>query len=154
MDLSDIISAKQVAPHFKARCKKQALEALAEFAAGMIDGDASALLSALQERERLGSTGMGGGVAIPHGRVAGLSRIYGFLALLDEPIDFEAVDGEPVDIIFLLLTPDQFGAEHLKALARISRVLRDRSVCESLRGAQSAEAAHAILAIKATSDAA
>ncbi|GAB4517178.1 MAG: PTS IIA-like nitrogen regulatory protein PtsN [Parvularculaceae bacterium] len=154
MDLTDIISVKQVAPHFKARCKKQALEALAGFAAEAIGGDPAELLRTLQERERLGSTGMGGGVAIPHGRLPGLSRIYGFLALLDEPIDFEAVDGEPVDIIFLLLTPDQSGAEHLKALARISRVLRDRQVCEALRGARSAEAALAILSLRATSDAA
>ena len=154
MDLSDIISAKQIALHLKAGCKKQALEAIANFAAKTAGLEPSALLRALQERERLGSTGMGGGVAIPHGRIKDLPQIYGFLALLDTPIDFEAVDGEPVDIIFLLLTPDRAGAEHLKALACISRALRDRNICSALRGAESAEVAHAILALRTTSNAA
>ena len=154
MEISDLLSPKRIAPHFKAKCKKQALEALAEFAARALGIDGDQTLHRLQERERLGSTGVGGGVGIPHGKLEELDGIYGFLALLDEPIDFDSVDDEPVDIIFLLLTPEGAGADHLKALARVSRVLRDGGVCEALRGAEASEAAFAVLTAKETSNAA
>ncbi|HWI80093.1 MAG TPA: PTS sugar transporter subunit IIA, partial [Ramlibacter sp.] len=94
---------------------------------------------------RLGSTGVGYGVAIPHGKLPGLKRLYGFFARLASPIDFEAVDDQPVDLVFLLLAPETAGADHLKALARISRLLRDRETCEKLRGSDSGDAIYALL---------
>jgi len=99
----------------------------------------------LLQRERLGSTGLGQGIAIPHGKVPGLKGIIGIFARLAEPIDFDAVDGEPVDIVFLLLAPEGAGADHLKALARISRLLRERSAVEKLRASRDAAALYAVL---------
>jgi nitrogen PTS system EIIA component len=101
---------------------------------------------ALTERERLGSTGFGKGVAIPHGKVEGLSRVFGYFARLAQPIDFHAVDGMPVDLVFLLLSPPDAGADHLKALAQVSRMLRDRHTVDKLRGARSKDAIYALLA--------
>jgi PTS system nitrogen regulatory IIA component len=96
-------------------------------------------------RERLGSTGVGRGVAIPHGKLAKLDRLVGLFARLDKPIDFEALDGEPVDLIFLLLAPEGAGADHLKALARIARLLRDEKIAEQLRAARDESALRALL---------
>src|SRR5215471_547656 len=103
------------------------------------------IYDALAERERLGTTGIGNGVAIPHCRLAELTRLYGLFARLERPIPYEAIDDEPVDLLFLLLAPADAGAEHLKALARVSRLLRDRAMCEKLRGANSADALYALL---------
>jgi nitrogen PTS system EIIA component len=108
----------------------------------------------LLERERLGSTGIGSGTAVPHGRIADLPRIQGFFARLEKPVDFEAIDDRPVDLVFVLLTPDAAGADHLKALARISRLMRDRGFCEKLRGTDRADALYALLTDRAASHAA
>ena len=93
------------------------------------------ILETILGRERLGTTGVGQGVAIPHGRLEKIDRLYGLFAKLDEPIDFESIDDQPVDLIFMLLAPESAGADHLKALAKVSRLLRDRAMCEKLRGA-------------------
>jgi PTS system nitrogen regulatory IIA component len=108
--------------------------------------DAKLITHALTERERLGSTGFGRGVAIPHGKIEGLSRVFGYFARLTQPIDFQAVDNLPVDLVFLLLSPPDSGADHLKALAQVSRALRDRQNVEKLRGARSKDAIYALLA--------
>jgi PTS system nitrogen regulatory IIA component len=103
------------------------------------------IYDALAERERLGTTGIGTGVAIPHCRLPELTRLYGLFARLERPVPFDAIDDQPVDLVFLLLAPQEAGAEHLKALARVSRLLRDRAMCEKLRGANSADALYALL---------
>ncbi|MBI3453494.1 MAG: PTS sugar transporter subunit IIA, partial [Rhodospirillales bacterium] len=104
--------------------------------------------------ERLGTTGVGGGIAIPHGKLPELKRLYGVFARLEKPVDFESIDEQPVDLIFLLLAPGAAGADHLKALARVSRLLRDRRACEKLRGSDKPEALYALLTEGAASHAA
>ena len=106
------------------------------------------------ERERLGTTGVGNGIAIPHGKLPTLDRLYGLFARLERPVDFDSIDEQPVDLIFLLLAPETAGADHLKALARVSRLLRDKSACEKLRGTEEAEALYALLTESAAPDAA
>ncbi|MDX2101210.1 MAG: PTS IIA-like nitrogen-regulatory protein PtsN [Alphaproteobacteria bacterium] len=149
MDISDLISPSAVMANLKAGSKKQALQDLARRAATLagINGKAEEreVFEVLLERERLGTTGVGAGIAIPHGKLARLDGLYGLFAKLDQPIDFEAVDEQPVDLVFVLLAPESAGADHLKALARVSRLLRDRSVCERLRGCDQADAIYAIL---------
>ncbi|HBK92426.1 MAG TPA: transcriptional regulator [Parvularcula sp.] len=140
MALSDLLTQKAVVLNLHARCKREALAMLADRAAGVTGADATAIREALIEREKLGSTGVGRGVAIPHGKIEGLGAITGLLAKLDAPIDFEAVDEQPVDLIFVLLAPADASAAHLKALARVSRLLRDERVREALRGAETPEA--------------
>lgn len=144
MGLEELLSADGVIPNLKARCKRDVLTALAERAAELIETPAETIRETLQEREQLGSTGVGKGVAIPHGKIDGLSRVVGFLARLDTPVDFDAVDDQPVDLVFLLLAPTNASAAHLKALARVSRLLRDEDVRQALRGAKTAEALFAI----------
>ena len=112
-----------------------------------------AIFDTLLERERLGTTGVGLGIAIPHGKMADLDRLYGVFARLKNPVDFDAVDDQPVDLIFLLLAPESAGADHLKALARVSRLLRDQSVCEKLRGSDTPAAIYALLTESTTSHA-
>jgi PTS system nitrogen regulatory IIA component len=107
--------------------------------------EAKAIAAALSDRERLGSTGFGGGVAIPHGRVDGLGSVFGYFARLTQPIEFQSVDGMPVDLVFLLLSPPDAGADHLKALAAVSRALRNRQTVAKLRGARSRDAIFALL---------
>src|SRR5579862_336178 len=145
MEIADLISPEGVVPNLRATSKKQALQELARRAADITGLAERAILDVLIERERLGTTGVGNGIAIPHGKLASLTRIYGLFARLDKPIDFDSIDEQPVDLIFLLLAPESAGADHLKALARISRLLRDKSTCEKLRAANSAEAIYAIL---------
>jgi PTS system nitrogen regulatory IIA component len=145
MEMHDLIAPDRVIPSLKATSKKQALQELARIAADTVDLHERAVFEVLLERERLGSTGVGYGVAIPHGKLPGLKRLYGFFARLASPIDFEAVDDQPVDLVFLLLAPETAGADHLKALARISRLLRDRETCEKLRGSDSGDAIYALL---------
>lgn len=140
MALSDLLSQKAVVLNLHARCKREALAALAERASAVTGADATAIRDALMEREKLGSTGVGRGVAIPHGKIDGLAAMTGLLAKLDAPIDFEAVDDQPVDLIFVLLAPADASAAHLKALAKVSRLLRDERVREALRGAETPEA--------------
>lgn len=145
MQLSDILSADGVVPSLKASSKKQALQELAQLAAKQSGLDARLVFETLLQRERLGSTGLGQGIAIPHGKFAGLDRLYTVFARLPHPIDFDAVDDQPVDLIFLLLAPESAGADHLKALARISRLLRDPAIVAKLRGSESAAALYSIL---------
>ncbi len=144
MALSDLLSPKAVVLNLHARCKREALAALADRASAVTGADAGAIREALMEREKLGSTGVGRGVAIPHGKIEGLAAMTGLLAKLDQPIDFEAVDDQPVDLIFVLLAPMDASAAHLKALAKVSRLLRDERVREALRGAETPEALFAI----------
>lgn len=145
MDLGDLISRDSVIPALKAKNKKHALQLLAARAAEITRLDARMILETLVQRENLGSTGVGRGIAIPHGRMAGLDRIMSVFARLETPIPFDAIDGEPVDLMFLLLAPQHAGAEHLKALARISRLLRDTHAIETLRASNDREALHAVL---------
>lgn len=145
MDLSDLIEPEGVIASLKAKSKKHVLDELA-IRAGLITGlDHRKIFEVILQRERLASTGVGRGIAIPHGRMAGLSRIVIVFARLEEPLDFESMDGEPVDLVFLLLAPEHAGAEHLKALARISRVLRDPLATEKLRGSRDKAALYAVL---------
>jgi PTS system nitrogen regulatory IIA component len=123
--------------------KPQLLAELAERAATALDLDASTLTTALLRREELGSTGLGGGIAIPHTRISGLPKPFAVLAILRAPIQFDAIDGAPVDIVFLLLMPDS--GEALKALAGISRTLRQPGILTALRQAPSAQAAYSVL---------
>jgi PTS system nitrogen regulatory IIA component len=154
MEIADLIDPRAVVPSLRAANKKQLLQEIARRAAELTHEQERAIFDVLLERERLGTTGVGAGIAIPHGKLPGLRRMCGLFARLETPVDFEAIDGQPVDLIFLLLAPVGAGADHLKALARVSRLLRDRTVCEKLRGSDSAEALYALLTESAASDAA
>ncbi|MEQ8665012.1 MAG: PTS IIA-like nitrogen regulatory protein PtsN [Rhodospirillales bacterium] len=145
MEITDLVTPECVIPDLKATSKKQAIHELARKAAEVTGEHERAIFDVLMERERLGTTGVGNGIAIPHGKLAGLENLYGVFARLGEPVDFQAIDDQPVDLIFLLLAPESAGADHLKALARVSRLLRDKATCEKLRGAQSADAIYALL---------
>lgn len=154
MDLSDLISAEAVMPALKANSKKQALQVVAEKAAALTGLDEREIFDTLLQREKLGSTGVGGGIAIPHGKPQKLTRMFGLFARLAKPIDFEALDDQPVDLVFLLLAPEGAGADHLKALARIARHLREPGVAAKLRSAADTTALHAVLTEGAASNAA
>jgi PTS system nitrogen regulatory IIA component len=154
MEIADLITPKSVIAQLRVTSKKQALQELAKRAAALTGVGDRAIYDVLLERERLGSTGIGSGIAIPHGKLKGLTRLYGVFARLERPIPFEAIDEQPVDLIFMLLAPEEAGADHLKALARISRLLRDRAMCEKLRGTDNADALYALLSDYAASDAA
>ena len=145
MTLDDIIDVQSVLPNVKAQSKKQLLQELSQAMAKTVAIDHRIIFETLLTREKLGSTGIGAGIAIPHGKLASLNRVHGLFARLAAPIDFESVDGNPVDLVFVLLAPDQAGADHLKALARISRMLRDPAVVAKLRGTDTAEGLYAIL---------
>jgi nitrogen PTS system EIIA component len=144
-DVGDLITPRGVIAQLRAPGKKQVLQELARRAAAMTGIADKRIYDALAERERLGTTGIGTGIAIPHCRLPELNRLYGMFARLERPIPFEAIDDQPVDLVFLLLAPAEAGAEHLKALARVSRLLRDKAMCEKLRGANSADALYALL---------
>ena len=145
MQLSEFLDFDAIKASLPGGNKRSLLQQLAQLAAQRIGADPAALLTSLSERERLGSTGFGQGVAIPHGKVAGLTRIYALFARLSEPIDYKAIDGAAVDLVFLLLSPPDAGAEHLKALAAISRVTRNAATLEKMRGARSRDALAAVL---------
>jgi nitrogen PTS system EIIA component len=145
MDISDLIGPDSVVANLRSSSKKQALQELAKRAAEITGLHERAIFEVLLERERLGTTGVGNGIAIPHGKLPNLERLYGLFARLGHPIDFDSIDEQPVDLIFLLLAPESAGADHLKALARVSRLLRDKGVCEKLRGTDNAEALFALL---------
>ncbi|MCG8504550.1 MAG: PTS IIA-like nitrogen regulatory protein PtsN [Sphingomonadales bacterium] len=145
MEIGDLIGRDAILPALKASSKKHVLQELAQHAAEMTGLDSREIFEALLEREKLGTTGVGQGVAIPHGKFAALDRIWAIFARLDHPIDFEALDERPVDLIVLLLAPSDAGAEHLKALARVSRLLRDTKMCEKIRGSESGDALYALL---------
>lgn len=145
MEITDLITTESVAANLHATSKKQAIQDLAKKAADITGLHERAIFDVLMERERLGTTGVGNGIAIPHGKLANLDKLYGLFARLEKPIDFQSIDEQPVDLIFLLLAPESAGADHLKALARVSRLLRDKDVCEKLRGTDQAEALYALL---------
>ncbi|MPT24725.1 MAG: PTS IIA-like nitrogen regulatory protein PtsN [Starkeya sp.] len=145
MALIDILSPSAVFPTLKVGSKKQALQELSAHAATLLKRDEREIFETLNQRERLGSTGVGNGIAIPHGKLAKMDRLFGMFARLERPIDFESLDGEPVDLIFLLLAPESAGADHLKALARVARLLRDPEVARKLRQCRDAQAIHALL---------
>ena len=145
-DLSAILADDSVSSGLSVGNKKSLFHQLGLRAARRTGLDAKQIVHALTERERLGSTGFGKGVAIPHGKIEGLPRLFGYFARLKEPIDFQAVDGAPVDLVFLLLSPPDAGADHLKALAQVSRALRDPGTVAKLRGARSKDALFALLA--------
>jgi nitrogen PTS system EIIA component len=154
MDIADLLAPGAIIPSLKGSGKKQVLQELARRAASRLKLDERQVFETLWERERLGSTGMGNGTAIPHGKITGIAKPVGLFARLEKPIDFEAVDERPVDLIFVLLTPEGAGADHLKALARISRLFRDRATCEKLRGTDNVDALTALLTDRAASHAA
>src|SRR5574338_955113 len=145
MEVADLLSPDGVIPNLRVTSKKQALQELARRAADLSGASERAIFDVLLERERLGTTGVGNGIAIPHGKLPGLTRLYGMFARLEQPIPFEAIDEQTVDLIFLLLAPEGAGADHLKALARVSRLLRDRGICDKLRGTDKADAIYALL---------
>jgi PTS system nitrogen regulatory IIA component len=145
MLLSDLLAPQAVVPALKVNSKKQALQELAGRAASACGRNEREVLEVLMQRERLGSTGIGSGIAIPHGKLAKLERLCGAFARLDRPVDFEALDGQPVDLMFLLLAPEGAGADHLKALARIARLLRDPETTRKLRESRDAESLYAVL---------
>ena len=148
MPLTDLIAPDAVIPALKVISKKQALQELAVKAATLTGQNERAILEVLMQREKLGSTAVGNGIAIPHGKLPKLQKLFGLFARLGRPIDFEALDGQPVDLIFLLLAPEGAGADHLKALARVARALRDPDIVHKLRASQDAEALYAVLAMQ------
>ena len=146
INVSDIFSIEAVEADLNAANKKALFQQLAAIAARLTGLPAKQIVSSVNEREKLGSTGFGGGAAIPHGKIEGLDHVFGVFARLETPIDFQAIDGIPVDLVFLLLSPPDAGADHLKALASVSRAFRDRQVVAKLRGARSKDALFALLA--------
>jgi PTS system nitrogen regulatory IIA component len=135
MDLGDLLAGDAIIPALKATSKKQVLQDLSEHAAGITGLSAHDIFSRILQRERLSSTGLGRGIAVPHAKLGSLKSIVGIFARLDQPIDFESPDQEPVDLIFLLLSPEHASGDHLKALAKISRIVRDSQSLEQLRAA-------------------
>jgi PTS system nitrogen regulatory IIA component len=144
-DLSDLLTIDRVDADLGAANKKGLFQQLATAASRRTALPPKIIAAALAEREKTGSTGFGGGVAIPHAKIEGLERVFGYFARLEAPIDFQAVDGLPVDLVFLILSPPDAGADHLKALAGVSRLLRDRNTVAKLRGARSRDALFALL---------
>jgi nitrogen PTS system EIIA component len=145
MQLADFLDFDAIKTSLPGGNKRSLLQQLANLAGQRLGNDPAAIHASLVEREQLGSTGFGQGVAIPHGKIEGLSRIYGLFTRLSEPLDYKAIDGRSVDLVFLLLSPVDSGAEHLKALAAISRVTRNGATLEKMRGARSSDALAAVL---------
>jgi PTS system nitrogen regulatory IIA component len=145
MEIADLLTPRSVVAQLRVSNKKQALQELARRASVPTGLAERQIYDVLAERERFGSTGIGRGIAIPHGKLPGLARLYGLFARLDRPIPFESVDDQPVDLMFLLLAPPDAAGEHLRTLARVSRLLRDAAICEKLRGTDNADALYALL---------
>ena len=145
MELSRIFGADAVRAPLKATSKKRLLQDLADLAEQVYGFSAPEVYKGLMEREALGPTGVGRGVAIPHARLAGVSEVVGLFVRLEKPVDFESIDRQPVDLVFALFAPETAGAEHLKALAKVSRALRDDDVCAKLRSTHEPAALYAIL---------
>ncbi|MDB9702903.1 PTS IIA-like nitrogen regulatory protein PtsN [Rhodospirillales bacterium] len=145
MELTDLLDGECVVANLRATSKKQVLQELARRAADITNIDERKIFAVLMDRERLGTTGVGSGIAIPHGKLPELDRLCGIFARLEKPVDFQSIDERPVDLIFVLLAPEEAGADHLKALARVSRLLRDQNTCEKLRGTGEVDALSAIL---------
>jgi PTS system nitrogen regulatory IIA component len=149
MNTGDLLDRAAIGPGVNASSKRHALSVIAEIAARTFGVKAAEALDALLEREAAGSTGVGNGVALPHARLPGLTRLRGVFIRLDQPVEFGAVDDRPVDLLFALFAPPDAGAEHLRALARVSRLLRRADLREQLRQAHGADAIHALLAHEA-----
>ena len=154
MELSELISSKSIIATLKVGSKKQALQELSQIAEEITGVSSRDIFGTVLQRERLGSTGVGQGIAIPHGKLEGLDKLFAIFARLETPISYDSMDDQPVDLIFLLLAPESAGADHLKALARISRTLRDPSITEKLRNSDSSKAIYSILTAPATAGAA
>jgi PTS system nitrogen regulatory IIA component len=152
--IGDLLGPGAILAQIDAPNKKQLLQDLSQHASAALGLEAHDIFDILWERERLGTTGVGYGIAIPHGRIGGLTQVRGFFARLSAPVAFEAVDDRPVDLVFLLLSPESAGADHLHALATVSRLLRDSKLCESLREARDAAALERLLSTAATAQAA
>lgn len=153
-NFSDLLAADAVASAVNIPNKKQLFQKLGQIAADVYGVDAAEVVERITERERLGSTGFGGGIAIPHAKLDSLDKVHGVVLLLSEPIAFDAIDEAPVDIVFMLLSPTDGGAEHLKTLARVSRLLRNERNLARIRGVGSDAALYALLAGGETRDAA
>ncbi len=147
MNNSDLLAPDAVFASLKVQSKKQLLQELAAKAAALTGQNERSIFEVLLQREKLGTTAVGYGVAIPHGKLPKLEKLFGLFARLERPIDFEAMDGQPVDLVFLLLAPEGAGADHLKALARIARLLRDQDVAKKLRASRDAQAIYSVLAL-------
>jgi len=145
MELNEIIRQNHILPDLRVSCKKQLLQHLASFAAPIAGLEELDIFDALMQREKLGSTGVGDGIAIPHARLKGLDTIIGIFARLATPVGFDAVDDMPVDLVCLLLTGEEAGANHLKALARVSRLLRNSDMRARLRGTVNADAIYSLV---------
>jgi len=154
MEVEDLLSPRAVIPQLRAGNKKQVLLEVARRAATATGVPERRIYDVLAERERLASTGLGRGLAIPHGKLPELDRMCGVFARLERPIAFDAFDNQPVDLVFMLLAPGDAGAEHLRALARVSRFLRDATICQKLRGTDNADALYALLTDRPESHAA
>ena len=151
MLLTDLVAPNAIIPALKVNSKKQLLQELAVKAAELCGQSERTILETLLQRERLGTTGVGNGVAIPHGKLPKLTNRFGVFARLDRPVDFESMDNEPVDLVLLLLAPETAGADHLKALARVARLFKDADVVRKLRNSRDAEALYAVLAMPSAS---
>src|SRR5436853_7438785 len=151
MPLTDLVAQNAIVPALKVNGKKQAIQELAGRAAKLTGQNERLIFETRMQREKLGSTGIGNGIAIPHGKLPKLEKLVGLFARLDRPIDFESLDGQAVDLIFLLLAPETAGADHLKALARVARLLREAEVARKLRDSHDAEALYAVLAMPSVS---
>jgi len=145
MEICDLLSPESVVYTIRATSKKQVLQELASLAANVSGQNQRAIFDVLLERERLGTTGIGRGVAIPHGKLPSLDQLYGVFAKLEKPVDFEAVDNQKIDLVFLLIAPERAGADHLQALSKISRMFRDFEMCKKLRAADNHKTLHKLL---------
>jgi PTS system nitrogen regulatory IIA component len=152
--MHELISPESIVARLESSSKKQVLQDLAHFAAPLAALEALSVFDVLWERERLGTTGVGSGIAIPHGRLAGIDQVQGFFARLAEPIAFDSIDDKPVDLVFMLLAPTDAGADHLHALATVSRLLRDPRLCEAIRRAKDESAIYRLLTETPTAQAA
>jgi PTS system nitrogen regulatory IIA component len=151
MLLTDVVALDAIIPAMRVSNKKQVLQELAEKAARLSAQDERTIFEVLLQREKLGSTGIGSGIAIPHGKLPELGKLFGVFARLERAVDFEALDGQPVDLVFLLLAPEGAGADHLKALARVARLLRHPDIARKLRESRDAESIYAVLALPSAS---
>ena len=145
MSLSDLVSLDGVLPSLKVQSKKQAIQELSSRAAKVTGLSERDIFDTLQQREQLGSTGIGHGIAIPHGKLSSLKKLVGLFARLDRPVDFDSIDDQPVDLIFVLLAPESAGADHLKALALVARFLRDPAIVANLRACRDLDATYSVL---------
>lgn len=145
MNIADIISKNAVLDNVQASSKRELIQCLSERIANICELDERVIFDAVWERENLGSTGYGEGAAFPHARIEGIEKVCGLFARLDDPVDFDALDGKPVDLVFMLVSPENSGADHLTALAALSRILKTEGSCEKLRKARSIDEIYSIL---------